>query len=207
MDNHFQIRSVPRMFEEVTRSIINYIQNEKLQQGTKLPPERTLSELLGVSRSSVREGLRILELLNYLESRQGGGTFVSQTIPFLIPLQLVKQNTDKAELAKYFEIGLDNAEKIIFLSLAKQSTISLSQNTKIGFWKDFSHWMNELGKLLENDYYLELWNTIYQLLTDYHYLGSIHVELEVNELKIAYYKRDKDLLHQFFQSLREKTLE
>jgi GntR family transcriptional regulator, transcriptional repressor for pyruvate dehydrogenase complex len=207
LDNNYQIRSVPRMFEEVTRSIIEYIQEEELEQGKKLPPERSLSELLGVSRSSVREGLRILELLNYLESRQGGGTFVSEPNPFLIPIQLIKQNADSAELLKYFEIALGMAEKIIFLSMDKDSSISLEQHDNKEFWKEFSYWMSVLGKGLDNDYYLSLWNTIYKLLLDYGYFKRIPVDLELNELKISFYKKDKQLFYQFFQSLLDKAKE
>lgn len=44
--------------------------------GEKLPAERDLSIRFGVSRASLRDAIRQLELLGYLEVRQGGGTFV-----------------------------------------------------------------------------------------------------------------------------------
>ena len=201
MENNFQIRSVPRMFEEVTRSIIQYIQEEELEYGTKLPPERMLVELLGVSRSSVREGLRILELLNYLESRQGGGTFVSAPPPFLIPRQMVKQKADPVELGKYFEIAAMNAEKIILLSMEQASTVNLSQNPDSGFWNEFSKWINFLGNQLDNDYYLNLWNSLYLLLSEHSFFEGIAVETDVNDLKIAFYKQEHAVFTEFFKSL------
>src|SRR5207247_1050630 len=44
-------------------------------------PERQLAEQFQVSRASVREALRSLELLGVVETRAGGGTFVRQTSP------------------------------------------------------------------------------------------------------------------------------
>jgi GntR family transcriptional regulator, transcriptional repressor for pyruvate dehydrogenase complex len=192
---------VPRMFEEVTRSIIQYIQEEKLERGTKLPPERKLVELLGVSRSSVREGLRILELLNYLESRQGGGTFVSVPPPFLIPQQIIKQKADTETLAKYFAIAIMNAEKIITLSLDNASTVNLSQTSDSEFWQEFTKWINFLGNQLENDYYLNLWNSLYQLLSAHDYFNGINVNTDVNDLKIAFYRQEDTVFKNFFRSL------
>ncbi|MCM3093263.1 MULTISPECIES: FadR/GntR family transcriptional regulator [unclassified Cytobacillus] len=200
MENNYQIRSVPRMFEEVTRSIINYIHDEELTPGAKLPPERTLSELLGVSRSSIREGIRILELLNYLESRQGGGTFVSIPTPFIIPYRLIKQSVDYGKLKKYFEIALLNAEKIIFLTMNDSSSTQLNTSNK-SFWMEFSDWINLLGKQLENEYYLSLWNTAFSVVYENNFLDSLNVSSDINELKIAYYKRDKQLISDFFMTL------
>ncbi len=47
-----------------------------LKPGDTLPSERTLVQLLGVSRSSVREAVHTLELMGLLEVRQGVGTLV-----------------------------------------------------------------------------------------------------------------------------------
>jgi len=52
-----------------------------LRAGDQLPPERQLAEQFQVSRASVREALRTLELLGIVETRPGGGTFVRQTSP------------------------------------------------------------------------------------------------------------------------------
>ncbi|SDN55584.1 FadR/GntR family transcriptional regulator [Alkalicoccus daliensis] len=49
-----------------------------IEAGDKLPSERELAEKLGVGRSSVREALRALELLDLIETRKGEGTFLRQ---------------------------------------------------------------------------------------------------------------------------------
>ena len=49
-----------------------------LAQGERLPPERTLSDLLGVSRSTLREAANALVVMGVLEKRQGSGTYVTE---------------------------------------------------------------------------------------------------------------------------------
>jgi GntR family transcriptional repressor for pyruvate dehydrogenase complex len=49
--------------------------------GEKLPPENELAERLGVSRSSLREAVRALAVLNVVEAKQGDGTYVTSLTP------------------------------------------------------------------------------------------------------------------------------
>ncbi|MDF2722383.1 MAG: GntR family transcriptional regulator [Paenibacillus sp.] len=64
--------------------IKSYILSNQLQPGAKLPTERNLAEVLGVSRTVVREALGMLETLGYIEKTQGKGIFVKE--PDLSPL-------------------------------------------------------------------------------------------------------------------------
>ena len=52
------------------------IRREEYRPGDKLPSERELAEMLGVSRVSVREAIRSLEAVGLLEVRHGAGTIV-----------------------------------------------------------------------------------------------------------------------------------
>ena len=65
-----------RLSDGVVSELVTAIKTGRLRRGEKLPSERQLSEQLGVSRVSVREGLRMLELLEVVEVRQGRGAFV-----------------------------------------------------------------------------------------------------------------------------------
>lgn len=62
--------------EEVVLHLREMIQRGELQRGERLPPERNLSKLLGVSRPTLRAGIRSLAAHGVLLSRQGAGTFV-----------------------------------------------------------------------------------------------------------------------------------
>jgi DNA-binding FadR family transcriptional regulator len=62
---------------QVREQLLNYINENKLEPGDKLPPELFLSERLGVSRQIVREALRMLEGSNILTIRNGSGAIIS----------------------------------------------------------------------------------------------------------------------------------
>jgi GntR family transcriptional repressor for pyruvate dehydrogenase complex len=66
-----------KIFEEVAQRIERQILR-KLHSGDKLPSERELAELMSVSRSSVRDAIRGLELRGVVRPRQGAGTIVCQ---------------------------------------------------------------------------------------------------------------------------------
>ena len=67
-----------KVYIEIIRELNQIIQEDDLKIGDKLPSERELSERLNVGRSSVREALRSLELLDLIETRRGEGTFIKK---------------------------------------------------------------------------------------------------------------------------------
>lgn len=62
-----------RSFEEILVQFEQAILSGRLRSGQKLPPERDLAEQFEVSRSSLREALRVLEALGVLSARRGSG--------------------------------------------------------------------------------------------------------------------------------------
>jgi len=60
----------------VVDQIRELIDSGRLAQGERLPSERQLCAQLRVSRVSVREALRVLESVGYVEVRSGSGTYV-----------------------------------------------------------------------------------------------------------------------------------
>src|SRR6266536_352246 len=77
--------------EEVVARVSELIKSTRLEPGDRLPPERSLAKQLGVSRPSLRAGLRALASMGVLKSRQGAGTFVAGGPPTLDsePLRLL----------------------------------------------------------------------------------------------------------------------
>jgi GntR family transcriptional regulator, transcriptional repressor for pyruvate dehydrogenase complex len=65
--------------EEVVSQLREMIHRGELHPGDRLPPERDLAKLLGVSRPTLRAGIRSLSAVGILQSRQGAGTFVVQS--------------------------------------------------------------------------------------------------------------------------------
>jgi GntR family transcriptional repressor for pyruvate dehydrogenase complex len=70
-----------RVFEGVAQQIQQLIVDGALKPGERLPAERELAARLAVSRSSVRDAIRILELGGLVVPRQGEGTVVADLSP------------------------------------------------------------------------------------------------------------------------------
>jgi len=70
---------VKKIYEEVVEQVRMLMENGSLKPGDRLLSERDLAEKLQVSRASVREALRALEMMGFIEIKAGGGTFIKET--------------------------------------------------------------------------------------------------------------------------------
>ncbi len=91
-----------RLFEDVARQVQQLIVDGTLTPGDLLPPERQLAERFGVSRNSVRDAIRVLELAGLVIARQGEGNVVAEvsasTLVAPIALLLTRKRKLVAEL-------------------------------------------------------------------------------------------------------------
>lgn len=69
-----------RAFEEIASQIRGRLARQALRAGDRLPPERELASQFHVSRNTLREALRSLEISGLLELRKGatGGAFIRE---------------------------------------------------------------------------------------------------------------------------------
>lgn len=65
-----------RAYEDIVEQIVALIEAGKLKQGDQLPSERDLTDIFKVSRTTVREAIRTLESMKYLQCRQGTGNYI-----------------------------------------------------------------------------------------------------------------------------------
>ena len=65
-----------RLYQQIADQISDLIENGAFQVGDRLPPERDLAVLLGVSRPSLREALIALDVQGSVEIRGGSGVYV-----------------------------------------------------------------------------------------------------------------------------------
>ena len=87
-----------RVFEGVAQQIQRLIVDGALKPGARLPPEREIASRLAVSRSSVRDAIRILELAGLVVPRQGEGTVVADLSPDLVMAPIASILLRKREL-------------------------------------------------------------------------------------------------------------
>ena len=73
-------KKIPAL-DNALENIRNYIIVNDLQEGDRLPSEREMCEMWGVSRSALRSAIRQLSTMHVLQSRRGSGTYVAPRRP------------------------------------------------------------------------------------------------------------------------------
>ena len=77
------VRETEGSTEQVVSYVRNLIERGELRPGDRLPAERDLATHIGVSRPTVRAGLRALAAMGVVQSRHGSGTFIPAGPPSL----------------------------------------------------------------------------------------------------------------------------
>jgi GntR family transcriptional repressor for pyruvate dehydrogenase complex len=94
----FKEIKVRHISEEVFEQIKEAILEGKLKPGQKLPTERELMSQLGVSRVPIREALKLLSNMGFIETTQGGGSYVKALLAHRVkdPLNhIIKDDVEK----------------------------------------------------------------------------------------------------------------
>lgn len=65
-----------RRYNQITKKLIQEIQDGNYSAGDRLPPERELAEKMSVSRTTLREAFIALELMRFVDIRIGSGIYV-----------------------------------------------------------------------------------------------------------------------------------
>jgi len=116
-----------KLSEEIVDQIKELISRGDLRPGQRIPSERELASFLGVSRPSVREAIMVLEAMGFLESRQGGGTYVRSLadVTMADPLANMVERRDPRMLHALTEvrIGLETWSAYLAAKRAEDSEI------------------------------------------------------------------------------------
>lgn len=124
-----------KLFEDVANHIQERIRSEQWQAGHRIPSEADLALEFDVSRSTVREAVRSLQLAGILYSKAGSGSYVAEdavTILMTQELVTIMRNPDhlcdlvraryvlEPQLAALAAVKADKAEKEKLLQMAKE---------------------------------------------------------------------------------------
>ena len=202
--------------ESITNLVLNKIKdallNRELNPGDMMPSETELTKSLGVSKSSVREAIKMLEILGVVESIQGKGTFVkkkadSKSInPLLFELITYQGNNEHIyNLRKMFEPAyclmaqknatnedLENIEMTIKNFKYKIETNNQTAESDIAFHK-------ALLAATHNGYVIKIGNTILELFrasiqTSMEHIPEVALK-DHNRIWEAFKSKDPDLLN------------
>jgi len=92
--------------DEAIEKIKAMIVSGELAPGDRLPPEKELAEYLGLSRNSMREAVKALEVIRVLDVRRGDGTYVTSLEPRLLleAISFVVDMHDDDSLLEIFQV-------------------------------------------------------------------------------------------------------
>jgi GntR family transcriptional repressor for pyruvate dehydrogenase complex len=140
-----------RISDRISELLINVISEEKFKIGDKFYSENVLSKKLGVSRSSIREAMRSLEVTGWVSVKQGKGVFIASVIDRSSEnfMKWIKDN--KNSLLEHFEVRfmLDPKAAIYAARSASETEIRELEGICIEF-KSKSE-MNDVEALINLD--------------------------------------------------------
>lgn len=109
-----------RIYEKVVEKLKASIADGELQPGDLIPSERQLMNDFGVSRSSLREAFRVMELLGLIESVPGKGRFVRHP-------QALSEDKSVMRLEDSAILELMEARRVLDPAVAAESAMKATQ--------------------------------------------------------------------------------
>lgn len=99
------IKKKNRLYHEVINEIFSSILKEKLKPGDKLPSERMIADSLGVSRTTVKEAISVMEANGVVSIKPGVGVFlINQSKKVIQQEMLDVLNPDRQNLSELIEL-------------------------------------------------------------------------------------------------------
>ncbi|KZE39670.1 GntR family transcriptional regulator [Bhargavaea cecembensis] len=174
-----KLRSSSKKSAEIVSMIKDKLLDGTLKNGDKLPTETELVEQLGVSRTPVREAIKVLESIGVIQIKRGEGMYITNNPshfslnPLIFSLIMHSNRTEKLiEFRQHFEILLINMirtngspEKIkkieeVYQSQVQRMKPNLSSEELADIDLEFHYAVLEAT---DNDFVMEIGKTIYEL--------------------------------------------
>lgn len=166
--------------EQVARNLLDLIRTGSVKPGQQLPTERELAATLQVSRPSVREAVRGLQILGVLRARQGGGLFVTslKAAEILAPLQmLITLSADNFESLHESRVVVEGAiGRLLGQKITAATTVRLRKMVEIqkgltgnpvAFRVSDMEFHRTLGAALDNPFLERISESLYVLGFEY----------------------------------------
>ena len=181
------VRKTRKLPEQVADKLREMIIQESLKTGAKLPAEAELMERFGVSRSTVREAVKILQTEHIVDIRQGQGTFLC-AMPGLASDPLGLRFADQEELiAQLLETRLLIEPNVAALAavrrqekqLAAMKTLLDRMDNAYLHGEDYTPYDFEFHSMIAqctgNDVMMRLLPTIHESIQAGYHLSLIHI--------------------------------
>lgn len=146
-----------------------YLARTTLAADSRLPPERTLSQALGVTRAELRKALSVLESEGQLWRHVGKGTFLgNRPLDTLADIAAISHRTNPAEVMRTRLLLEPEVARLAALNaspaqIAEMQTC-LKKSREAGSWRQYEAWDNRLHRVIaeatQNNLLLSLLDTL-----------------------------------------------
>lgn len=165
-------------YNKIINFIIEEIDNGKLIEGSRLPSERELTEMLETSRNSTREAISILRGMGLVESRLGSGNYIvnnsEKTVKYMVDVMLKMGSITTKEIIDYRRfisraVGTELAENGISQEYEEQLE-RIIESMRDASDEEFCRWDREFHLTLinatENKLFMTVMEPIGELYLD-----------------------------------------
>jgi DNA-binding FadR family transcriptional regulator len=146
-----------------------YLARSGMLTDGRLPPERRLTETLGVSRSELRKALAVLEAEGQLWRHVGKGTFVgSRPLDTQADIAAITRRTNPAEVMKTRLLLEPEVARLAALNATPEQIAEmracLRKSREAASWRQYESWDNRLHRVIaeatQNNLLLALLDTL-----------------------------------------------
>ncbi|MFD2924884.1 FadR/GntR family transcriptional regulator [Halobacillus naozhouensis] len=111
-----------RLFEEIILAIEEYIHEEGIRPGERLPSENQLSTIFEVSKTAVREAMSVLHANGIIEKRTGAGIFLKELHGESIAERVTNNLLERSELQEILEFRRGMEVEAVALAAIRATT-------------------------------------------------------------------------------------
>jgi DNA-binding FadR family transcriptional regulator len=183
MENGMLLKPIRRvrLYENAVEQIQTLILMEKYTPGDRLPSERSLAEQFHISRHSLREALRILDVMGLIEIRVGDGIYVKEVdfLPYIESLNLSISSRLQREKDSF--IKLWKARRILEMGLVDLAAKQVNESFLKSLWwcigemkKNISHqdafvsagirFHRLIAEIAQNEILILIWDMLANLI-------------------------------------------
>ena len=121
-----------RIPEEIVSQVLQLVREGAIKPGDRLPPERELAQQLNVSRASVREAMRLMDIQGLVKIRPGSGTFITEdTVEVIVQAFSSLLSGPTSAASDIFEMRLILEPQIVSLAAERASDADIRRMEEI----------------------------------------------------------------------------
>ncbi len=111
-----------RIPEEIVSQVLQLVRDGAIKPGDRLPPERELAQQLNVSRASVREAMRLMDIQGLVIIRPGAGTYITEdTVEVIVQAFSTLLSGPTSAARDIFEMRLILEPQVVSLAAKRAS--------------------------------------------------------------------------------------